>query len=123
MKAIKITFKEPATLRIFTDQTIASPCGPSQEITVDKGEVWYAPASAENQLAATANKQIPVENNSFGKFHLLGRISPTMDEEPLIAEIAAENIGTIVPRPHVPRYEVKLIQGKTLDTMHEDFVD
>jgi hypothetical protein len=123
MKAIKITFKEPAILRIFTDQTLASPCGPSQEVMVTEGEVWYAPASSGNQLAATANKQIPVDNNSFGKFHLLGRISRTLEEGSLLAEIAAENIGTVVARPHVPRYEAKLIQGKTLDTMHEDFVE
>ena len=33
------------------------------------GEVWYAPGNQINILNATALKQIPVGNNSYGVFH------------------------------------------------------
>jgi hypothetical protein len=122
MEAIKITFKEPAKLKIFTDQNIAGPWGPSQEIDVAAGETWYAPTSQGNQLMMTANKQIPVVNNSFATFHDLGPISRTTDEEPRYTQIAAVNIGTIVPRAHIPQFEAAAIEERTLDTTHSDYL-
>jgi hypothetical protein len=125
MNAIKITFKEPAQLQIFTDPSnYAGPGGPHQIINVAAGEVWYAPANQGKTLRAALNKQIPVEKDTYGVFHDMGAISRSTDEQAQWVRIAAVNKGLgIVVRPQVPDYEIQPITAKTLDTTNEDYWD
>jgi hypothetical protein len=128
MKALKITFKEPATLRIFTDSiNHVGPSGPNVEVTVPAGEVWYAPTSQGNSLKAAAQKNIPVEKDSYDLFHDLASISRTTDDQPLWTQIAAVNKGIYISemmiKPQLPLFETQVITGKTVDTTHEDYFD